>query len=192
MAEYQQGKYIAVVESQGFDRTTNGKEFFGLIVRPVYYVINDVHGGEKERVTNPFPRTVNIWLTTDKAIAFARVKLKYLFGWEGSSWSELSPDTPGYTDFSGIEIDVINTHSAGTTNPEKMYDNFDIQLPRVANLENDGQIPKRLDRLGGSLPSNSEPPSPAANLPSLATPLPPPAQAVPTAAPKPAEDEVPF
>ena len=180
MPEYQQGKYIAVVESQGFDRTTNGKEFFGLVVRPIWYVIDGVQGGEKERVTNPFPRTVNFWLTTDKARGFAKAKLKHCFNWEGGSWADLSPDTPGYTDFHGQEVSVINTHKPGTSNPDKLYDNFDIQLPRKAEIKNDGDIATRLDRLGGSVATPAPAPAPAP----VAAPAPAPAP--------PATDEVAF
>jgi hypothetical protein len=170
MPEYPQGKYRAKIESQGFDRTTNGKEFFGMVIRPTVHYSDGLSGGEEEFINNPFPRTIKFWLTTDKARAFARKKLESCVGWRGDSWGDLDPDNQGYTDLTGMEIEVINTHSPGTSNPEKVYDNFDVQLPREAKLDNDGEIAKRLDRLGGSVPSAPAPPAaPVAPAPAAPT-----------------------
>ena len=186
MPEYKNGKYIAVVESQGFDRTVNGSEYFGLVIRPTHYIVDGMQGGEREVVTNPYPRSVKFWLSSEKGIAFARKKLKSCVGWAGSSWSELSPETTNYVDFTGREINVVNHHQPGHTNPDKLYDNFDVELPREAKLTNDSTIPQRLDRLGGSVPGvpapAAVPAAPEADILAMPAPLPPP----------PSTDEVPF
>ena len=181
MPEYKNGKYIAVVESQGFDRTVNGSEYFGLVIRPTFYIVDGMQGGEREVVTNPYPRAVKFWLSSDKGLAFAKKKLKSCVGWAGSSWSELSPETPGYVDFTGREINVVNHHQPGHTNPDKLYDNFDVELPREAKLTNDSTIPQRLDRLGGSVPAAPAvaPAAPDANILAMPAPVPPSTDEVP-------------
>ena len=179
MPEYPQGKYRATIESQGFDRNTNGKEYFGLVIRPTAHFADGLSGGEEEFVNNPFPRTINFWLTTEKAIAFSRKKIMHATGWDGSRWKDLDPATANHFNTVGLEIEVVNNHSQGTSNPEKTYDNFDVQLPREAKLNNDSGIAQRVDRLVGTWPE-----------PNGGTPDPPPAPAV---APAPAaDDEVPF
>jgi hypothetical protein len=140
MPEYPQGKYRATIESQGFDRNTNGKEYFGLVIRPTAHFADGLSGGEEE----------------------------------------FDPDTANHFNTVGLEIEVVNNHSQGTSNPEKTYDNFDVQLPREAKLNNDSGIAQRVDRLVGS---GSAAPVPA--------PAPAPAPAV-APAPAPADDEVPF
>ena len=172
MPEYPQGKYRATIESQGYDRTTNGKEFFGIVVRPTAHY-TDSSATTEEFINNPFPRTVKFWLTTDKAIAFSRKKMMHALAWDGVSWASLDPEFPNHRSLVGMEIEVINTHSAGTSNPDKIYDNFDVQLPREASINNDSGIPTRLDRLRGPTPAVT--PAPA-----------------PTQATAPGDEEVPF
>jgi len=161
MPEYPPGKYRATVESQGFDRNTNGKEYFGLVIRPTVH-FTDSSASETEFVNNPFPRTVKFWLTSDKSIAYSRKKLMHATAWDGTSWATLDPELPNHLNLTGVEIEVINEHSAGSSNPDKMYDNFDVQLPRQAEMKNDSGIAKRLDRLGGTVPAAAPAPAPAA------------------------------
>lgn len=156
MPEYPPGKYVATIEDQGFDRTTNGKEFFGIVIRPTVHYSDGV-GGAEEFVNNPFPRTVNFWLTTEQAIAFSKKKLMHATGWDGVNWSSLDPELPNHLSLKGLDIEVINSHKPGTSNPDKTYDNFDVQLPLESKINNDGDIAKRLDRLEGTVPAEPKP-----------------------------------
>ena len=98
-------------------------------------------------------------------------------GWDGSRCKALAPDTANQFNTAGLEIEVVTNHSQGTSNPEKTYDNFDVQLPREATLNNDSGIAQRVDRLVGS---------------GSAAPVPAPAPAVAPAPAPAADDEVPF
>jgi len=141
---YEATNYKAVVIEQGFTTSKNDNAVFYLEVRPVA-MLED--GEMKDLPVDSYSRTIR-WTITAKTIDYTVEKLEAI-GFAGEGFKDLDPNSEGFHDFVGVELDVYCKHDSYDG---KQHEKWDVSTKRerkpVEPLETSKM--KKLDALFGS------------------------------------------